>query len=297
MEPLGLVRTFVAVVECGSFSAAARRLSVTPSAVSKQVSALEEVLEARLLHRTTRSLALSEAGSIYFERMRRLVEDADAAHAAVRELSGSPTGVLRLATTIDLAVAVLEPLLPDFAQLFPGIELRISVSAEYVDLAGGACDVALRMGHLHDSSLVSRRLGTSRSRLLASPDYLARNGSPAIPVELREHACLSFRSQAGPTEWSFRSHDEVIAVPIRGPLRVDSLLLLREAAARGQGIAMLPRWVAHEDVEVGRLVEVLEDFPLDPPGTPVQLLYANRRHLAAKITALVDFLAERVDFG
>ncbi len=295
VDTLALTRTFVAVIESGSFSAAARRLSVTPSAVSKQVAALESGLRARLLKRTTRSVAPTEAGEIYFARGRRLVEDADAAQAAVQALRDSPSGVLRLSTTVDLAIALLEPLAPEFADRFPGIELRISVSTDYVDLAAGAFDLALRMGHLEDSSMVARVLGKSRSRLYASPDYVRRRGAPQAPADLQDHACLSFQSRAGGVHWSFRVGEERLGVPIRGPLRADSLLLLREAAARGQGIAMLPRWIAREFVEDGRLVEVLGDATLDPPSTPIQALFADRRYLAAKISSFLDFLGARVD--
>lgn len=294
MSDLESMRTFVAVVDEGSFSSAARRLGLTPSAVSKQMAALEANLDARLFNRTTRSLNLTEAGEIYFKRVNRVVEDADAARDAVRDLNTSPTGVLRVSTSIDLALALLEPLLPAFTRHYPGIELRITTGTTDVDLTNGSVDVVLRMGHSSDSSLMIRRLGPSRSNLYASPDYLAQHGVPYHPADLTQHACLCFRSTADPVHWSFRVDQNAFAVPIRGPLRVDSLQFLLGAATRGQGIAMLPQWVVRPYAKVGQLQQVLAGFPLDPESTPVQLVYADRRHLAEKISCFVDFIAEHI---
>lgn len=292
MKSLDGLAVFVVVVEAGSFSAAARRLGNTPSAVSKQISLLEADLEAQLFHRTTRKQSLTEAGDILYHRARGIVADLEDARLAVRRLSDTPSGSLHITTEVDLALALLRPVLPAFLERYPKVQVRITMSTTLVDLVGGGLDLALRMGHLADSSLVARRLGVSRSVLCASPDYLKERGSPQAPTELSTHDCLSFRTRAEPTTWSFDCDGQVVDAVVDGSLKVDSLNLLRAVTMSGVGIAMLPIWMVRDALATGALVRVLTGYPLQPSGTPVQAVWANKRYLPAKVGAFVDFLVE-----
>ena len=294
MSELSNLSLFVRVVEEGSFSAAARFLGITPSAVSRQVSQLEAELGARLFNRTTRRQNLTEAGEIYLQHARRIVSDLDEARLAVDQLVSIPSGTLHVTVEADFALAFLAPLLPEFLSLHPGVQMRLSMSAALADLLEGGLDVAIRIGHLEDSSLIARKIALSRSLVCASPDYLEHAGTPTHPGELETHSCLSFRTSPGRHTWGFKLPDGTLEVPITGRLSVNNLLLLRTAALAGQGIIMIPTWMTHDELKSGELVPLLEDFSLEPPSTPVHAVFAHNRHLAPKVRAFVDFLVERM---
>ena len=181
---------FVRVVDEGSFSAAARFLGITPSSVSRQVSQLEDELGARLFHRTTRKQSLTETGEIYLRHARRIVADLEEARLAVRRLVDTPSGSLHVTAEADFAVAFVAPILPEFFDRYPEVQLRLSMSAGRMDLVDSGIDLAIRMGHLDDSSLIARKIAVSRSLLCASPAYLAKHGRPTHPRELEAHSCL-----------------------------------------------------------------------------------------------------------
>jgi DNA-binding transcriptional LysR family regulator len=289
------MQLFVRVVEEGSFSAAARFLGVTPSAVSRQVSQLEGELGARLFHRTTRKQSLTEAGEIYFQHAHRLVADLEAARLAVSRLTDTPSGSLRVTIEADFAHAYVAPILPDFLDRYPKVQVRLFMSAGMMDLVDSGIDLAIRIGHLDDSSLIARKIAMSRSLVCASPAYLERNGTPTHPSELEAHSCLSFRTQAGKNHWGFEPPQGSLDVPISGRLNANSLVFLRNAALAGLGIIMTPTWMIRDELKHGHLVALLEDFPLVPPSTPIHAVFAHNRHLAPKVRAFVDFLVERME--
>ncbi|MDA8747734.1 LysR family transcriptional regulator [Litoreibacter sp.] len=294
MNDLSHLQLFTHVVEEGSFSAAARLLGVTPSSVSRQISALEEELGARLFNRTTRTQSLTEAGEIYIRHTRRIVSDIDEAQLAVRRLADAPSGSLHVTVEADFAITFLSPILPIFLKQYPDVQVRLSMTTEVVDLVHGGIDLAIRVGHLADSSLFARKLFTSRSVLCASPDYIASHGCPKTPHELTEHECVSFRVQTGRSNWKFEGDNGKITVPILGRVNANSLIFLKGAAVDGLGIAMIPTWMIKEELENGRLITVLEDYPLDPPNTPISAVFAHNRHLAPKVRAFVDFLTDQL---
>lgn len=289
------MQLFVRVVEEGSFSAAARYLGVTPSAVSRQISQLETELGGRLFHRTTRRQSLTEAGEVYFQHAHRIVGDLESARLAVTQLTGKPSGSLHVTAEADFALAFIEPALPMFLRQYPDVQIRLSMSAGLLDLVHEGIDVAIRVGHLDDSSLVARKLAVSHSVVCASPAYLERYGTPTHPSELTSHSCLSFRTRPGRNIWSFESEDGPIDVPISGRLSVNGLVFLRNAAVDDLGIIMIPTWMMHDELKDRRLVPVLEEFPAIPPSTPINAVFAHNRHLAPKVRAFVDFLAERME--
>lgn len=295
MNQLSNLYTFVRVVEGGSFSAAARFLGITPSSVSRQMSQLEKELGARLFHRTTRKQSLTEVGEIYFQHAHRIVADLEEANGAVNRLKKRPSGSLLVTAEADFATTIIAPILPEFLDRFPDVQVRLYLTPERLDLIEGGIDLAIRIGHLEDSSLIARNIGTTRSAVLASPAYLAHHGTPAHPSELAKHSCLSFRTNPGKNYWSFRLNDSSLDVPISGELNVNSLVFLRAAAAAARGIVMIPVWMVREELRHGHLVPLLENFPLVPPSTPINAVFANNRQLAPKVRAFLDFLAERLD--
>jgi len=295
MSDLSNMQLFVRVVEEGSFSAAARFLGVTPSAVSRQVSQLERELGGRLLQRTTRRQSLTEAGEIYFQHAHRIVGDLEAARLAVSRLTDTPSGSLHITVEADFALAFIEPMLPEFLSRYPDVQVRLHMSASLLDLVHGGIDVAIRVGHLDDSSLIARKIATSHSLVCASPSYLERCGTPVHPSDLESHSCLSFRTRPGKNHWTFESPEGPIDVPISGRLNVNGLVFLRNSALSGLGIIMIPIWMMRDALSQGDLVPLLEKFPVIPPSTPIHAVFAHNRHLAPKVRAFVDFLTERMD--
>jgi len=285
----------VKVVGEGSFSAAARSLGFTPSSVSRQISQLEDELGTRLFHRTTRKQSLTEAGEIYFQHARRIVADIEEARLAVSRLTDSPSGSLHVTVETDFAVAYIAPILPDFLDQYPEVRVRLSMSTGKLDVVDGAIDLAIRIGHLVDSSLIARKIATSRSLICASPTYLEKHGMPTHPDQLAEHSCLSFRTRAGKNHWSFNCAEGSLEVPITGRFNANSLTFLRESALAGQGIIMIPVWMVRDALQQNRLISLLEDFPLVPSSTPINAVFTHNRHLAPKVRAFVDFLAERLN--
>ena len=288
------MQLFARVVEEGSFSSAARQLGVTPSAVSRQISHLETDLAARLFHRTTRKQSLTEAGEIYLRYARGIISDLEEARMAVSRLSDIPSGTLHVTAEADYARSALAPLLPAFLECYPAVQLRFVLSASRLDLVESRIDLAIRIAHLNDSSLIARKIGESRAVVCASPDYLTRHGKPGHPKDLASHSCLSFRTGLGKTRWKFAQQKSEVDVAVAGRLKANSLALLRDTASAGLGIVMIPTWMVRDEIEDGRLVSLLDDFPLVPASTPIQAVFAHNRHLAPKVRAFVDFIAERI---
>ncbi|MFY2822670.1 LysR family transcriptional regulator [Ruegeria sp. MALMAid1280] len=294
MENLSLLRLFVRVADTGSFSAAAREMHATPSAVSRQISRLEEELGTRLLQRTTRQQTLSEAGEVLLRYARQILEDVDAAHLAVTRLSDAPSGTLRITVEADLANALLSPILPGFLARYPDVRVRLFTSGSMEDLIDRSIDLAIRMGHLEDSSLMAKRLAMSRSLIVASPNYLDRHGIPQHPKELSHLACLSYQVGGEQIHWRFRSGQEEIEVPISGSIHASSLVFLRSAARSALGIAMLPNWMVRNDLENGVLVPILPGFPLVPPATPISAVYPSARNLASKVRVFIEYFGDHM---
>ncbi|CAA7623234.1 LysR family transcriptional regulator [Magnetospirillum sp. SS-4] len=284
------LQAFVRVAESGSFSEAARRLGLSKSMVSRQVSALEADLGVRLLHRTTRSLSPTEAGRAYLERCQRILADLDEANLLVSRLQAVPRGSLRVTAPLSFGTGHLAAALPDFLERYPEIELDMNMTDRYVDLVDEGWDVAVRIGRLADSSLIARRLAPIRRVVCAAPAYLERHGVPRTPTELSGHDCLS-HSAVNPWEWRFATPDGPLPpVEIRGRFHADNGDVLRVMALAGQGLTFLPTFFVGDDIRAGRLVPVLEEFvPLD---VALHAVYPHNRHLSPKVRAFVNHLAE-----
>ena len=292
MDRLAAIEAFVRVAELGSFSKAADRLHSSKSVVSRQVGALEAELGARLLHRTTRALTLTEAGRSYFEQAARILAELAAANASVGQLQAAPRGRLRVSAPVSFGFLHLAPAGPDFLDRHPDVEIDLVMNDRYVDLVDEGFDMAVRIGTLADSSLVARRLAPARRTICAAPAYLQARGMPASPDDLKAHECLCYSNLGLSQEWRFvRPDGRPWPVEVRGRLHANNGDALRAAALRGFGLAVLPSFLVGRDFQSGVLVSVLEAFMAQDSG--VYAVYPHARHLSPKVRAFVDFLAER----
>lgn len=289
----GEMEVFVRVVELGGFSAAARALAMTPSAVSKLVARLESRLGVRLLNRSTRRVQLTAEGGVFYERSVRVLADlADAERGAAA--NDAPRGRLSINANVPFGEAALLPLVPAFLERYPDITLDIVLTDEVIDIIEHRTDVAVRAGPLRSSSLVARRLGATRKAILASPAYLARRGTPAAPADLAQHNCLGFNRTRSLNGWPLLDGGRLTTVPAVGNTQVSDGASLQRLAVAGVGLARLALFHARDDIAAGRLVPVLEAFN---PGDleeihAVFLGYGG--WVPARVRALLDFLVENV---
>ena len=291
MARLDAMEIFAEVVETEGFSAAARSLGVSKSAVSKQVGRLEDSLGVRLLNRTTRRLSLTEAGATFYAACRRVLDEAEAAERAVSNLSAAPRGLLKLNAPMSFGFLHLAGAIPQFHARFPQITLDAAMNDRFVDLVEEGYDVALRIGDLRDSSLIARRVAPCRTVTCASPDYLARRGRPEKPEDLRDHDCLLYANMAQPREWPLLGPAGLQKVKVEGPLLANNGDVLCGAALGGMGIARLPTFIVGRHLREGRLEAVLPGFPVPEQG--IHAVYPHSRNLSVKVRVFVDFLAER----
>ena len=287
----GEMAVFVAVAEHGSLTHAARGLGLSPSAVSKLISRLEDRLGVRLLQRTTRRVTLTAEGRLFNERAREILEELD----AVEELVGSgrlrPRGMLRVSLSHGFGMSQIVPLVPAFGERYPDIELQLAFADRRLDLVAEGIDLAIRLGPIRDEALIARRLGDHGRIVCAAPAYLARHGAPATPADLVRHNCVLFDQPDYLNQWPFRTADATVErVRIRGNFRSDNGDALIELLLAGLGIANAADFVALPLIAAGRLVPLLADYAVDE-RTPIHAVYPQRRHVPAKVRVFIDFLA------
>ena len=283
---------FERVVERGSFAGAAEDVSLSPSAVAKLITRLEQRLGVRLINRTTRRLALTAEGEIYLDRVREILGAIEAAESEIASAHASPRGHLRVHTFPVIAAHELAPALPEFLARHPHITFDFMVTNRSVDLVGENVDVSLRMGPLEDSGLVARKIVDLRRVVCASPAYLARHGRPAEPADLGRHACLTLSRNPGSASWPFRVDGKLIRIDVKGPVSADSADMLLQLAIGGAGI-LRPRHVVAPSIREGLLQPLLLDAQ-DPENYPLFALLPPGRHQAPKVRVFVDFLIERL---
>lgn len=289
MDRLYQMRLYTRVVETGSFSAVARELGTIQPTISKQLSALEDHLGVRLLNRTTRQLSTTEAGRKYFERCKRILEEISDLEGSLSDLQTRPTGLLRVHAAVAFGQLYMLPLMFRFRRLYPGLAVDLMLSDRYVDLIQEGVDVAIRFGELRDSQLVARRVGGSTRVCVASPAYLRARGTPKSPGELFSHNCITYNYLFS-NEWEFEGGQGPTTVRVGGDFRANSALTIRAAALEGIGIAHMPTMFVQEDIEKGRLVQVLADY--GPPAVDVHAIYPSARFLSTKVRTFLDFVAE-----
>ena len=292
MDRFNALATFVKVVEQGSFARAADRLSVSTSAVSRQVAELEAHLDVRLLNRTTRRLSLTEAGQAFYERCVQLLADLEETESSVRSTAVEPKGTLRVTCGVTFGERYLAPAIAEFAGLHPQVSFDVDLSDRVVDLVEEGFDLAIRIGPVGNQALVSRRIGSTQFVCCASPAYLARHPAPVTPADLEQHACLGYTYAAVTSAWTFESRDGTRHTPRILPRhRLNNGRMLAELAAAGLGIVLEPDFIVAPEVRSGRLQRLLADY--QPPRSPIAAVYPSRRHLSAKVRSFVDFLAAR----
>jgi len=292
----GEMDVFVAAVDAGSFSAAGRKLGLSPSAVSKLVTRIEDRLGTRLLVRTTRALQLTPEGEAYLARARRILSEIDETERALSSgVRAVPRGRLRVSVSVGFGVLHILPLVPEFLALYPEIELDLSLADEVIDLIEERADIAIRAGVLRDSRLKARKLLESRRIIIAAPAYLERHGAPRTPDDLDAHNCLRFNFRSSFDEWPFR--DPVTQArfsrSVSGNFLANSGATLRRLCLQGLGLARIGQFHIEQDLASGRLVQVLEDHNPEDREL-IHAVFAGHEHLAARIRAFVDFLAERL---
>jgi DNA-binding transcriptional LysR family regulator len=290
-SPSSEMNAFVRVAERGSFAAAATDLGLTPSALSKLVTRIEDRLGVRLLARTTRKLALTAEGELFVARSREILASIEAAEAEVTAASERPRGHMRISVGTAVAKQILGPALPVFLDRYPDITVELHVSDRQADLVAEQIDVAIRSGALGDSTLVARKVGEATRVICASPRYLEQHGSPLVPADLLQHSCLTLPGPAW-SQWPFHTHEGINRLAVSGTFTSDNADLLLDMAVAGLGIARLADFMVARAVREGALVPLLVDSHV-PESFPVHALTVPGRHRAPRIRAFIDFLAEQ----
>ncbi|MEM9057923.1 MAG: LysR family transcriptional regulator [Pseudomonadota bacterium] len=283
------MRTYVAVVAEGSFSAAARKLDMSPQLVSKYVAQLEERLGVRLLNRSTRRLSITEAGRACVDRCRQVLADIDDMESLVGDLSARPAGTLRVNAPMSFGVTHLTPAVAAYQARYTEVAVELDLNDRTVDVISEGYDLAVRIALLPDSSLVGRRRAPARRVLCAAPEYLKRHGTPTTPDALADHNCLGYTYFADGGAWRFTRDDEVYTVPVAGSFRTNNGDALSAAALAGTGIVVQPTFIVGDALRAGRLVPLLPDYTLAERS--VYAVYAHRQYLSAKVRTFVDHLA------
>lgn len=293
MDRIEAMRTFVRVAELGSFAAVADQLRVARSVVTRQVSALERHLGTQLITRSTRSLSLTAAGVSYLEKCRVILNLVEAAETGAAEHRATPRGPIRLSLPLSFGIRRVAPLLLEFAERHPEIELDMDFTDRRVNLVEEGVDLAIRITARIADDAVVRKLGTARLHAVASPDYLARHGVPRRPADLAGHECILYTTDFRRDSWPFRVDDRVELVPVRGRIHGNNGEILAEAAARGLGIALQPDFIVEQFG--ARLTRVLEEFP--SPEVGVHAVLPSNRYVPHRVRVLIDFLQPRLRAG
>jgi DNA-binding transcriptional LysR family regulator len=292
MDRFDQLSAFVEVARTQSFAQAARQLDRHVSAVSRAVAALESRLGVRLLQRTTRRVALSEAGRAYFRRCETLLAELDGADAEVRDQGAALHGTLRVSAATGSGQILLAPIVPEFLAAHPLLSLDLQLSNRYVDLVNEGFDLAVRVGVLADSRLVARRLAPSDRMLVASPAYVRQRGTLRSPQQLREHACLILAIGTRPQRWELERGRTRVALDVSGPLHSNNMFALMDACLAGIGIALLPDFAVTPALRRGDLLRVLPGW--SSVAQAMYAVYPSARFIPAKVRAFVDFISTRL---
>ncbi|MDY0883462.1 LysR substrate-binding domain-containing protein [Dongia soli] len=290
------LRVFRQAVELGSFAEASRQLRLSPAAISKNINELEARLSVRLINRTTRRMSLTEAGTLYYQRVVRILDDLDDADRSLGPLQHQPGGLLRVSAPMTLTLTRLSAALPAFLSRHPHLSLDLQLEDRRVDIIKEGYDLAIRgSDNLEDSSLIARKLMTLRHVVCAAPAYFERHGRPQSPAEIAKHNCIQFTLSGHVDEWLFRKADRSVRVPIKGRYRVASSLAVRDALRTGFGLTLIPWLYVQEDVAAGRLETVLDDW--STVETSVYAVYPSSRYVVPKLRAFLDFLIAELGDG
>lgn len=290
MNKLLAMQVFCRVLEYASFAQAARELKLSSAQVSKHISNLEQHLGTRLLNRTTRKVTPTEAGQHYYDQCQQLLEQLDLLEHSVTDYGRRPQGTLKISAPMDFGYLYLVPLVIAYQQQFPDVRIDLHLGDQQVNLIEEGFDIALRISHLKDSSLVARKLAACELGYFASPEYLKQAGTPTHPEQLQQHRCLNYSYKPEPDVWLFQTAQGIQRQRLPWQFSCNNGRALCEAAAMGQGIIFKPDFLVSSYLQEGRLVEILQDYRVPPVG--IYAVYLHRRFVPQKITSFIDFLAQ-----
>ncbi|MRW89412.1 LysR family transcriptional regulator [Duganella sp. FT80W] len=288
MDRLDAIRLFVRLVECGSFSAVGREEGIGQPAVSKQIAALERQLGAQLVLRTSRQVAITDAGQAYYESAKRLMDEFDALESSVGERQHAPRGLIRVSTAPAHGRLCITPLLPAFLRQYPLVQVELSASERPLDLVADGIDVAIRHGRLLDSSLTARQLSETELVLVATPDYLARKGSPARWSDLDQHDCIVFAHERLRRPWQLKVNRQRTAYLPQGPLLTGDAEHLRAAVLNHLGVAQAPAWLFTDELRSGQVQALLPELQCE--RLPINLVYPAGRRVPMRVRVFIEFL-------
>ncbi|MDH1611108.1 LysR family transcriptional regulator [Klebsiella aerogenes] len=293
MDKLRGMETFVAVVECGSFTGAAARLEMSAVMVGKYIALLEGQLGTRLLERNTRRQSLTDAGRVYFDEARRVLEQVANAERSVERLRLAPAGTLRVSAPVSFGASIIAPLTASFLQAWPEVRVELDLTNRMVDLVDEGIDLAIRIGDIQRTDLVAKYLAPYRMAICAAPDYLARHGTPQTPADLAGHQCLSHMVWTARNEWRLPGAAEEVRWKRDAVLRCNDGYALRMAAVAGAGLLLQPEVLLAEDLANGRLVRILQNYTPEP--RPIHLLWRQDLRPLPKLTRFVEHLLKEVN--
>jgi DNA-binding transcriptional LysR family regulator len=289
MDLLAPMRTFVRVVEAGSFTAVATEQNSTQPTISRQVALLEDHLRTRLLTRTTRALTLTDDGRVFYEYALRALEAVSEAEGAVGRRRQKPSGLLRLGTPVVFGRLHVVPRLPAFLNRYPDVAIDLVMSDSFTDLVEQGIDVAIRVGEVTDPGLIAKRIGMVQRMTVASPAYLKRHPAPKVPADLVDHECVVYTGLATGNRWVFAGSEGPLTVDVKGRYRADNSEAVREGVLGGLGIAVIPAFAFSGEIERGAVKVLLREF--EPRPLPMHAVYPSRRFVPLKIRAIIDYLA------
>lgn len=283
---------YATIVEQQSFTAAARYLGLSKSAVSKALSKLEQDLNLRLLQRTTRSMTVTLEGRAFYDYCREMMNQATAAEQHLGSLRDTPAGFIRITAPVNFGSVHIAPLIPELLGQYPDVNIDLLLDDKRVDLVAQEVDIAIRCGRLESSSLIAKRLSDLPLVVVASPDFIDHHGAPKHPSELSQLPCLAHSSHAVDRSWQFIESGEPFAVRVKGPMHANNNLALKHGLLASLGMGYLPRYQVQAELNDGRLIELLTEYL--PPATPVHAVYRHRQHLSAAMRATLDYLVARL---
>lgn len=292
-----LLTLFIKVAQLGSFAAVAREANIDPSAVSRAMASLEEQLNLRLFQRTTRQLKLTEAGEIYLQRIKPLLNELDYALDEAQKVSHTPSGHLRMTASVAFGQMCLLPYLSDFRQLYPNIQLELLLTDSVLDLVTNSLDLACRLNAQAESEAVRTLLFNTHYYVCVSPAYLAQHAPINTPQDLEQHNCIVFNFPDYRTHWTFKDHQHILTrISIQSNLSLSSALALRECALLGMGPALMADWLVNQDIAHGRLIPILTDYQVTAENfnTAAWLVYPSKHFLPHKTRLMIDFLKEKL---
>lgn len=287
MDRLKSMEIFVEVVRRGSLTAAAAHMDVSSQMIGQHIRNLEKSVGAKLLHRTTRQIGLTEAGHVFFDHCTQIISLMEISHLSLQKMKVEPQGLMRITAPSTFGSRVIAPSLAKFGRLFPQVNIDLFLTDAVMDLIADEVEIAVRIGALPDSSLIARPLGPYRMVIAAAPDYLSERGVPTSPLQLSAHDCVGFRLKISGRRWRFLRDDGDLEVPVFDRLSINNGEALRQAALAGAGIVLQPEVLLREDLAAGRLVQLLAEERL--PERPINLIYRPDRFATPKQTAIIEF--------